>query len=175
MTSLKSTHSLAWSLWRNMSSLSRRELRLSKTMPNNWGRPPSACRAALQASDSWVCSVVFIWAHVIRLFMKCLWGLVTTLGQNQTCLRNTGLILQLQCSRLSLPCLPDPHCSPSQMAGPHLLCCWVVTESRGSGSRLAHDRQEVVRNRERRKKRRKLTMLVFIVGYFSSIAEWPDV
>lgn len=41
---------------------------------------------------------VFVCLHVKRLVMKCVWSLMTTLGQNQTCLRNTGLILQLLCA-----------------------------------------------------------------------------
>lgn len=39
MTSLRSTHSPAWSWWKSMWSLWKRGRRLSKTTPNSWGKP----------------------------------------------------------------------------------------------------------------------------------------
>lgn len=81
---------------------------------------------------------VFVCVHLRfaclkRLFMKCLCGLMTTLGQNQACLWNTGLILQLQCALSSPPSLlsasmlhplsfpPAPLPSPSRLQAPHLV------------------------------------------------------
>lgn len=104
VTSLRSIHSLAWSWWRSMWSSWRRGRRLSRIMPNSWGRPRflslfscAVCLKMLRAA----CVSVFAWVHAKRLFMKCLCGLMTTLGQNLACLWNTGLILQLQCARSS--------------------------------------------------------------------------
>ncbi len=120
-TSLRSTHSLAWSWWRSMWNLWRRGQRLSKTMPNNWGRPRSlssfCCAVCLKFLCHSVRLRVFAWVHVKRLFVKCLRRLMTTLGQNRTCLWNTGLILQLQCARslplsLSVHGAPSPSCLP---------------------------------------------------------------
>lgn len=135
MTSLRSTRSLAWSWWRSMWNLWRREQRLSKTMPNNWGRPQplvvvllSYLPQILLCECAAVCLLVFAFVHVKRLFMKCLWGLMTTLGQNLACLWNTGLILQLQCARslalsLFMYGAPSPSCFPVQ--GPTSAeLCW---------------------------------------------------
>ena len=176
MTSSRSTRSPAWSWWRSMWSLWRRGRRSSKTTPNNWGRSRSwcgstVCLKCLCASVSLkaahtvsvceiVCVSVFAWVYFRRLFINCLWGLMTTLGQNLTCLWNTGLILQLQCAlslslfslslsfSLSLhPWSSLSHAVVFQRAGRHLWLCWALLERRGSGSRLAHDIQDVVRGR----------------------------
>lgn len=127
MTSLRSTHSPAWSWWKSMWSLWKRGRRLSRTTPNSWGKPwiflffgslfsrgPSASERS--RVSVFVC-VRLRFACLKRLFMKCLCGLMTTLGQNQACLWNTGLILQLQCALSSPPSLLSasmlhPLCSP---------------------------------------------------------------
>lgn len=62
--------------------------------------------------------LVFAWAHVKKA-VKCVCSLVTTLGQNLTCLGNTGLILQLQRARSS-PRSLFIH-GVSQSAGSHLV------------------------------------------------------
>lgn len=125
MTRLRSIHSLAWSWWRSTWNLWRRGRRLSKTMPNNWGRPRFFFFFAIvrlkcpkQLVSACVCECVC-------MLKECLWGLMTTLGQNLTCFWDTGLILQLQCAR-SLPLsllihgAPSPSCVP--LCRPHIWC-----------------------------------------------------
>ena len=127
MTQLRSIRSLAWSWWRSTWNLWRRGQRLSKTMPNNWGRPrfffffvvivllhcpPEMPKAACVSLCVCVC---------VCMLKECLWGLMTTLGQNLTCFWDTGLILQPQCAR-SLPLSLFIHVLPlpvvSHSAGP---------------------------------------------------------
>lgn len=64
-----------------------------------------------------VCLPMCAWAHVKRLFMEYLCGLMTTVGQNLTCLWNTGLILQLQCA-CSSPLSLHIHGAPSSSCLP---------------------------------------------------------
>lgn len=76
-----------------------------------------------------VCLPVCAWAHVKRLFMKYLCGLMTTLGQNLTCLWNTGLILQLQCAQSSPLSLhihgaPSSSCLPVCRPPSGAALCW---------------------------------------------------
>lgn len=130
MTSLRSIHSLAWSWWRSMWSLWRRGQRLSKTMPNNWGRPHFFLIVLLCCS---LCQYVCVYLCLHGSMLKgCLWNvcgvLWPLLGQNLTCFWNTGLILQLQCARSPSFSL-HPWCSqlsPSLQA--HIWCsaelCW---------------------------------------------------
>lgn len=126
MTRLRSIHSLAWSWWRSTWNLWRRGQRLSKTMPNNWGRPrffffffchcpPEMPKAACVSLCVWVC------LHVERVLV----GSYDYFGtESNLFLRHWPHSPAAVCS-LAPSFSPHPRCSLSQLCptlqAPHLV------------------------------------------------------
>lgn len=135
MTSSRSIHNPAWSWWRSMWSLWRRGRRLNRTTPNNWGRPPwlvllfylFSSDGCPKSSTVAACSSLH---GCLWLSLKCLCGLVMSLGQNRTCLWRTH-----SC------CVLAPACSPSSsMMAPTLQAhIWWSSELSWRGEEVGAD------------------------------------
>ena len=129
MTQLRSIRSLAWSWWRSTWNLWRRGQRLSKTMPNNWGRPRFfffllslfSCTVRLKCPKQLVSACVCVCLHVERVFV----GSYDYFGtESNLFLRHwphsPAAVCSLAPSFSLHPCAPSPSCVP--LCRPHIWC-----------------------------------------------------